>query len=742
MEYAVVIISIGHRNIDHIFHYRIPDRLKGSVKKGMRVMVPFGRGNRLIEGYVTDITDSADIDVSLIKEISDICEEYSVISPKRIELAKWMKEKYYTTFSSCFQCIVPKRVNEKSFACIQLNTANENISEAIEKVLNKDTKQKRVLEVLLNGDEIPVSHIKTLLDVDDSPINALIKKNILVRKYVQEYRGNFNSALVEKTPPPVLTDEQKAAVEKLFDIIDSDNKKPVLIHGVTGSGKTEVYMRAIERVLSQGREAIVLVPEISLTQQTVERFVSRFGNKVAVTHSRLSDGERYDQWTRALRKEISVMIGPRSAVFTPFENLGIIIIDEEHEATYKSDQLSPKYDAREIAEELSSLYGCTVVLGSATPSVTSYYKAQTGKYELIELNNRVNNTLPVIHITDMRKELVRKNFSVFSTDLQNAMARNLEKGEQTILFLNRRGYSTFVSCRKCGYVMSCDNCNVNYTYHKGINRLSCHYCGKSINVPEICPQCGSKYIKYFGAGTEKIEQEVLKLFPKARVLRMDMDTTKRKNSHQTILEDFRKGKADILIGTQMIAKGLDFPNVTLVGIVAADLSLNIGDYRSAENTYQLVSQVAGRAGRADKEGTVYIQTYSPEHYSIRFAADNNYKGFYNEEITFRNNMDYPPFTNIFLVMMTGENEYEIRRTLALLSDIMKRYNKNNMFARLGPTPAVISRINNVYRWQIIVKCENEDKIRNYVLFCLDKLSKQVSLDNINVGLYLNPSYIF
>ncbi len=742
MEYAVVIISIGHRNIDHIFHYGIPNRLRGLVKKGMRVIVPFGKGNRLIEGYVTDITDSIDIDAELIKEVSDICEDHPVISAKRIALAEWMKEKYYTTFSSCFRCIVPKRVNEKSFACIQLNSAYENISEAVDKVLKKDTKQKRVLEVLLNGDEIPVSHIKTLLDVDDGPINALIKKNVLVKKYVQEYRGNFNSALVDKTLPPKLTKEQEIAVAKICDTIDGNNKKPVLIHGVTGSGKTEVYIRAIEKVLSQGKEAIVLVPEISLTQQTVERFVSRFGSRVAVTHSRLSDGERYDQWTRALRKEISVMIGPRSAVFTPFEEPGIIIIDEEHEATYKSDQQSPKYDAREIAEKLSELYGCTVVLGSATPSVASYYKTQTGEYDLIEMNNRVNNTLPVIHITDMRREIAIKNFSVFGTELREAMAQNLQRNEQTILFLNRRGYSTFVSCRKCGYVMSCDNCNVNYTYHKGINRLSCHYCGKSISVPEVCPQCGSKYIKYFGAGTEKIEQEVLRLFPKARVLRMDMDTTKRKNSHQTILEDFRRGKADILIGTQMIAKGLDFPNVTLVGVVAADLSLNIGDYRSAENTYQLVSQVAGRAGRADKEGTVYIQTYSPDHYSIQYAARNNYKGFYNEEITFRQNMNYPPFTNIFLVMMTGENEYHIRRTLGCLADIMKRYNKNNMFTRLGPTPAVISKINNIYRWQIIVKCENEDKIRNYVLFCLDKLSKQISLDNINVGLYLNPSYIF
>lgn len=741
MEYALIIVSLSHSNIDHIFHYRIPARLRESIEIGMRVIVPFGKGNRKIEGYVVGFSDNADVDESLIKDIADICESYSIISPKRIELAKWMQEKYYTTLSNCIQCIIPKRVNEKNFACVVLNDENDNIEAEIEKVMKKDTKQRKVLSLLLNSDEIPVSHIKNFLEVDDAPITALIKKGIIKRVYEQVYRGNFNTASVKKTLPPVLTEEQENACNAIFNEMDNFTGKPILVHGVTGSGKTEIYLRAIEKALNEGKSAIVLVPEISLTQQTVERFVSRFGDKVSVTHSRLNDGERYDQWTRARLGEISVMIGPRSAVFTPFENLGIIIIDEEHETTYKSDQLSPKYDAREVAKKLSELYKCTVVLGSATPSVTSYYKAEKGEYNLCILSNRVNHSFPDIEIVDMRAELAKRNFSVFSEKLSKAIKNNIENKEQTILFLNRRGYSTFVSCRECGYVMTCKNCNVSYTYHKGINKLSCHYCGATVNVPAVCPSCGSKHIKYFGTGTEKIEQEVNKYFPEARVLRMDLDTTQRKNSHQAILDEFRRGKADILIGTQMIAKGLDFENVTLVGIIAADLSLNLGDYRSGETTYQLVSQVAGRAGRAEKKGKVYIQTYSPEHYSIRYAARNDYTGFYNQEIEYRRSMVYPPFTNIFLIMFVGENEGYIKQCLGDLLYVMKHYNKNNMFTHLGPSPAVISKINNNYRWQLIVKCENEEKLRNYVIFCLKKLEQNVNLKNISIHLNLNPNYM-
>lgn len=740
MKYAVIVVAIGHEKLNHIFHYKIPDNLINIIDIGMRVIVPFGKGNRKIEGYVVGFSDIADIDEDKIKYISSVAEKYSVLSKKRIMLAKWMENKYYTTFSNCLNCIVPKYVKEKQFACISLNKENPELKKEIEKILSKNTKQKRVLSFLLRGDIVPVSHIRTLLNVTNEPIRALEKKGIIKYTYYQQYRGNFNADSIDFSNKPQLTEEQNNAVKSLYSSMSSNDLTPILIHGVTGSGKTEIYLRCIEKVLEQGKAAIVLVPEISLTQQTVERFVSRFGNKVAVTHSRLSDGERYDQWTRARRGEISVMIGPRSAVFTPFENLGIIVIDEEHETTYKADQQSPKYDTREVAVKLGELYKCQVILGSATPSIISYYKAKTGEYRLIELKNRVNNTYPDIKIIDMRAELENNNRSIFSQDLKTAMDYNLENDQQTILFLNRRGFANFVSCRRCGYVMTCDKCNVNYTYHKGNNFLLCHYCGASQPKPIVCPQCGSEHIRQFGIGTEKIEEEVKKLYPTAKILRMDLDTTRNKNAHNIIIDKFRNREADILIGTQMIAKGLDFPNVTVVGVIAADMSLNINDYHSAETTFQLVTQVAGRAGRAGKKGTAYVQTYNPDHYSLVCAANNDYIKFYNEEIKFRKKLNYPPFGNIFVVLFSGSDLAEIRQYLSELSYLMTRYNKNDQFEHSGPMPAVISKINNSHRWQIIVKSENEEKIKNYVLFCLNKLKSVRNLDKINIGLYLNPNY--
>ncbi len=742
MRYAMIIVSIGHEKLNHIFNYKIPENISSIIELGMRVLVPFGKGNRNIEGYVVGFSDNADIDDDKIKYISSIVENYSILSKKRIELAKWMEDKYYTTFSNCLSCIAPKYVKEKQFTCVSLNDDNPDLDKEINKILAKNTKQKRVLEILLKGDIVPVSHIKTLLNVTTEPIRTLEKKGVIKYTYYQQYRGNFNIDSVAIANKPTLTDEQQRAVNTVYSAMDNNDITPILIHGVTGSGKTEVYIRCIEKVLKQGKQAIVMVPEISLTQQTVERFVSRFGNKVAVTHSKLSDGERYDQWTRARRGEISVMIGPRSAVFTPFENLGIIVIDEEHETTYKADQQSPKFDAREVAIKLGKLYNCQVILGSATPSVTSYYKAKIGEYKLIDLKNRVNNTYPDIKIVDMRIELENNNRSIFSNALKLAIENNLENNQQSILFLNRRGFANFVSCRKCGYVMTCDNCNVNYTYHKDTNSLLCHYCGEMKPKPVICPVCGSEHIRQFGIGTEKIEEEVKKLFPCAKTLRMDLDTTRNKNAHNIIIDKFRNGEADILIGTQMIAKGLDFPNVTVVGVIAADMSLNINDYHSAETTYQLVTQVAGRAGRAGKKGTAYVQTYNPDHYSLVCASTNDYVKFYSEEVKFREKLKYPPFGNIFVVLFSGSDLYEIRQYLSELSYIMKRYNKNNQFSHTGPMPAVISKIKNNHRWQLIVKCENEEKIKNYVLFCLNKLKSVRNLDKINIGLYLNPNYSF
>lgn len=741
VRFAAVIVSVSHRDLDHVFHYIIPEKLESVLKVGMRVCVPFGNSNRKIKGYVIEITDTIDFDIKKAKYIDCLIEDYAVLSSRRIELAKWMADKYYSNLIDCFQCIVPKNVKDKTFDCVYIDYQG-NTKEDIDKLIKKNNKQSAVLNYIYNGDCVPVSHIREYLGIDTAPINALKKKGILKVTTEQIYRGKFNTANIKRTTSPILNTEQEMAVNKIVEGIDNPDKMPILLKGVTGSGKTEVYLNAIAYALKQGKSAIVLVPEISLTPQTVERFVQRFGDKVAVTHSKMSDGERFDQWHRAINGEISIMIGPRSAIFTPFENLGIIIIDEEHESTYKSDQLMPKFDAREIAMWLKNAYNTMVVLGSATPSVESYYMAQQGVYELVEIKNRVNMQPPEISIVDMRNELEKGNKSLFSIPLYEALEKNLESKKQTILFLNRRGHSTFVSCRKCGYVMTCENCNVNYTYHKGTGRLICHYCGKEINNPVTCPVCNSKYIKYFGVGTEKIEQEVNRLFPQARTLRMDLDTTTGKNSHTKILNMFKNHEADILIGTQMIAKGLDFPDVTLVGVLAADLSLNLNDFHSAEKTYQLITQVSGRAGRAKDKGQVFVQTYNPQHYSIVAAANNDYEGFYNEEIAFRKSLGYPPFTNLFFVMLTGAEQEELVRQIRTLYEIMVTYDRNNQFQLIGPAPAVISKINNKYRWRMIVKGDNEEKLKIYVQYCINKLRQYSDLKNINVSLVLNPSYSF
>ena len=736
MKFALVVIAVSVRALDRVFSYRIPDEMQDKLDVGMRVNVPFGMGNRMLEGYVIGLSDSVEIDETKVKPIAAILENYPVISERRIELAYWMQKKYYSTLSECLQCIIPKKVKSKTYKCAFIDYDNTE-TELIDSILAKKNKQSLVLDMLINGDSIPVDHIKAILGIDGSPINALVKKGVLKTEENEIYRGNYNLARAVKSSPFTLNDEQKAALDDIL----SNTDRPVLLKGVTGSGKTEVYLQAIEAVMNEGKQAIVLVPEISLTPQTVDRFVSRFGDAVAVTHSRMSDGERYDQWRRAAGNEISVMIGPRSAIFTPFENLGMVIIDEEHETAYKADQ-SPKYDAREVAIKLAKLYGCKVVLGSATPSVNSYYAAKNGEYYLSEMKNRINLSPPEIILTDMREELASGNRSIFGRELYKAIEQNLADKKQTILFLNRRGYSTFVSCRKCGYVMTCENCNVNYTYHKYSNTLMCHYCGAAAKVPDVCPVCGSKYIRYFGTGTQKIEQEVNEHFPTARVLRMDADTTSKKDSHAEILDIFRRGGADILVGTQMIAKGLDFPDVTLVGVIAADLSLNINDYHSGEITYQLITQVAGRAGRAGTPGKVYVQTYTPEHYSIQAAVNGSYEDFYAKETEFREMMSYPPFTNIFFVLASGEDEQKVYRSIMTLCEIMQRYNKNGQFKIFSPAPAVISKINGKFRWRMMIKSDDSEKITNFVLFTVEKLRAYMPLDGVNINISLNPNYSF
>ena len=812
--YANIIVNINNTGVDKIFDYNIPDNLKYRIKKGMRVIVPFGKNNKKIEGYVIGISQYTNINKDKLKDIIEVCDDFSIFSDEMIELAFWLKEKYYTTLSNCLNVIKPSGISLKVFFIVFLNSFNfedisfteiekniinfilernnfcykndienffgKNIDKTLKLLKSKniisivqDTKafnfekkikyiklndincfsdlyinisnnkkflkQKEVIDFLLSfNNEITEKYLKEKINISDYTIKTLEKKGLLKIYYKVEKRDVFNINNINKTYEPKYTKEQLFAIneiEKRRNLMQK--KRPMLLFGVTGSGKTEIYMNIINNVINEGKEAIMLIPEISLTNQIVEKFVSRFGNKVSFNHSRMSVGERFDQWKKAKYGEISIMIGPRSTLFTPFNNLGIIIIDEEHENSYKSE-INPKYDTIETAEKLCNITNSFLLLGSATPDICTYYKTTIGKYDIVRLNNRVNNfSMPKTFIKDMRLELESGNNSIFSKDLYNEIKKNIENKEQTILFLNRRGFSTFVSCRKCGYVMMCNNCNVSYTYHSSINKLVCHYCNEVIENPKVCPNCNSKYIKYFGIGTQKIESEVRNYFPDANILRMDIDTTNKKNSYINILKSFEKGEADILIGTQMIAKGHDFSNVTLVGIISADVSLNTGSYKSFENTFQLITQVSGRAGRSNKDSRVYIQTYSPENYSIKYASEYNYVGFYEEEISIRNIMQYPPFAYFFSIMISSKNEDEVIRCSNIIVSIMKYFNKKNEFLILGPTPAFISKVKNEYRYVIIVKYKYEDKLRNFVIYCIDKFKEKNNKSSVYINISMN-----
>lgn len=611
---------------------------------------------------------------------------------------------------------------------VSLTENEELLAEAKEKA-EKDKRlagQLRVLSAISQEESISVEELKEKASVTDSPIHTLLQKGILVEQRRQEKRDVFQLEDYTPTQPFYPTPEQAQALALLREEEQKEQKRPILLHGVTGSGKTEIYMQLIEHVIMEGKQAIVLVPEISLTPQIMERFISRFGKQVSVTHSRLSLGERLDQWRKARDGEISIIIGPRSALFMPFSNLGVIVMDECHESSYISD-VTPKYHTREVARKLSELTGALLVMGSATPDIDSYHRAVTGEFLLLQLKERTKGSrLPEVFVTDMRKELEDGNRSAFGLPLQQAIRENLEKGQQTMLFLNRRGYSTFVSCRKCGEVLTCPSCNVSYTYHASDKALVCHYCGKEVPVPKICPSCGSHYIRYFGTGTQKIEEETRRLFPEASVLRMDADTTTGKNGHARILELFGKGKADILIGTQMIAKGHDFPNVTLVGILAADLSLNLGTYQAAENCFQLITQAAGRAGRGELPGQVFIQTYQPENHAIRMAAAQDYEGFYQEEILLRQAMEYPPFSHIFSVLITGEMEQEVILAAQRLGAFMNHYAERAGCTVVGPAPAPLPKFRGEFRWQIFAKGTDAERLKAFALYTVEQTKKDVS----------------
>ncbi len=710
MLYADIIVDISHESLDKTYQYKIPEHLQEKVQVGLPVEITFGNGNRHLTGYIVGLSNQPKIEEYRLKEIENLVEKGVPIESRMIVLAHWMKENFGGTMNDALRTVLSvkrsvKPVEKKQIALAVDNSTAEELLKTYAKKHN--VARARLMKELLTYQPIPKELVTGKLNVSAATLKTLEEQGIITTIVEEVYRTTGGKNSINSTKV-VLNKNQQNICDVICREYSEGKRGTYLIHGVTGSGKTEVYLQTIEYIVAQGRQVIVLIPEIALTYQTVRRFTERFGNRVAFLHSRLSMGERYDQYRLAKEGKLDIMIGPRSALFTPFPNLGCIVIDEEHENSYKSEQV-PKYHARETAIELARMTDSSVILGSATPSLEVYERALRGEYTLLELTQRAKNaSLPEVEIVDLKEEMAAKNRSMFSRALQKEMADRLTRREQTMLFLNRRGYSGSVSCRSCGKPIMCPHCSVSLTLHYD-QTLHCHYCGHTIPLPEKCPECGSPYIAAFGTGTQKVEEAVKKLFPEARVLRMDADTTKEKESFEKILSAFANEGADILVGTQMIVKGHDFPKVTLVGILAADLSLNVSDYRSSERTFQLLAQAAGRAGRDELPGKVIIQTYQPEHYSITTAAKEDYTGFYRQEMAYRRLMKYPPQAHILAVLCIGRDEEKTEQFCNRVATVAKNFalsHRDEYVAVIGPTKASIAKSNDFFRNLIYIKADS------------------------------------
>ena len=734
MIYADVIIDISSDKLDRSFQYCVPERLENEIKAGMVVSIPFGNSRQLRKGYVTGLSGKPKIDPGKLKEISDICSGEETTESRLIALAAWMKENYGSTMIQALRTVLPIqekiKAKEKKYICLDISEdTGYQLLEKLEKTRFKA--RTRLLRELLKKKRLDFTQASKELGATSLVVKKMQEQGIIRIEYDEILRNSLDTTDIPKEDQMMLTDEQEAAVRQIQEEWENPLPRPVLIEGVTGSGKTQVYMKLIEWTLSRGEEAIVLIPEIALTYQTVRRFYARFGNKVSVINSRQSQGERYDQFKRAKRGEVQVMIGPRSALFTPFANLGLIVIDEEHEPSYKSES-SPRYHARETAIQRASLEHAKVVMGSATPSVEAYNKAVNGEYGLVQLNARYGSRpMPEVSIVDLREELKVGNRSVLSRELKDKMKHRFEKKEQVMLFLNRRGYAGFVSCRSCGHVMKCPHCDVSLSEHNN-GRLLCHYCGYETVKPQTCPICGSAYIGGFKAGTQQIEKVVREFFPGIRTLRMDFDTTRTKGSYEKILASFAAHEADVLIGTQMIVKGHDFPDVTLVGVVAADLSLNAEDYRCAERTFQLLCQAAGRGGRGDKPGEAVIQTYHPEHYSIQAAAVQDYQAFYEEEMSYRMLLDYPPAAHMLAVLGSGPEDERLVQAMHYLKLYIQRIYKENDLHVIGPAYAAVGKVKDIYRQVIYLKHQDHKTL----VRIKDQLEKYIEINSGFRNIYI------
>ena len=711
--YALVLVEIGVKNVDKYFTYHIPDNLEDKINIGIRVKVPFN--TREISGFVIKIINKIEDNNYEVKDILEVIDNEEVLNLELLKLGEYISSKTLCSMITAYQTMLPKalKANHK----VAMKPKNEVIA-----VLNKDTseiyeyisicsykKQVEILKSIIENGSVKV------ISSNISSVTSLANKGLIKTISREVYRYNDNT--IENKHTVFLNEEQSKVVKEVIDNLNTNNT--YLLKGVTGSGKTEVYMHIIKEVIDRGMQAIMLVPEISLTPQIVSRFRQRFNDEVAVLHSGLSDGERYDEYRKIKKGLVKIVVGARSAIFSPFQNLGVIIIDEEQVTSYKQEN-NPRYHTRDVALFRCKYHNCPLVLGSATPSLESYARAKKGVYKLLTLNKRANNKLmPEIRIVDMKKE-IRNNYHNISLELENAIKEKLDKKEQIIILLNRRGYSSMLTCKDCGEVIKCPNCDISLTYHKTSNTLRCHYCGYGTKVQDTCPSCYGKSLTMYGLGTEKLEEELVKKF-NARVVRMDLDTTTSKKAHSKIIKDFLDQKYDILVGTQMIAKGLDFPNVTLVGVINADASLNIPDFRSSEYTYQLLSQVSGRSGRDKKEGIVIIQTLNPEHYSIKYAKDHDYDGFFNYEMSIRKKLGYPPYYYLTLIKILSR-DYQL---------CMKEANKVGEFLRknlpsdvivLGPSIASTFKVNNIYHFQCIIKYKKEDDIKE-VLRTIDNIYK-------------------
>lgn len=740
MRYADVIVDISLEKLDKTYQYAIPEELLSDAVAGARVQVPFGGGKRMVEGYIIDTSETPVFDPARTKEIASVVPGAVSLERRFISLAYWMKEHFGGTMNEALKTVLPVKqaVREVRKRTIVPAADGKRFAEYYAMAVKRKFRARvRLLDELRGTSGADYGELLQKLQISPATVEAVCRDGICSIQEETKYRNTAKG--VQSAERPELNSEQKEAVELLWREYEEGKRGTYLLFGVTGSGKTEVYLELIERVIKSGKQAIMLIPEISLTFQTVRRFYERFGERVSVLHSRLSAGERYDQYVRAGKGEVDVMIGPRSALFTPFERLGLIMIDEEQEGAYKSEG-TPRYHARETAEYLAKLTGASLLLGSATPSLEAYSRAKSGEYRLLTLTKRAKEAqMPQVEIVDLREELRAGNRSIFSRKLKEQMQERLAKGEQVMLFLNRRGYAGTVSCRACGEGMKCPHCDISLTFHKG-GTLLCHYCGYETKQPKLCPACGSKYIGLFGTGTQKVEEAVLREFPEVKVLRMDADTTKQKGGHDKIVEEFSKGEAQVLIGTQMIVKGHDFPRVTLVGIIAADLSLYAGDYRAAERTFCLLAQAAGRAGRDRLPGEVIIQTYQPEHYSITAAAAGDYEAFYRQEMAYRKLLKYPPAAHILAVLVQAEEKEDAAfgagRVAEALSQALLPEEKTGTV--IGPVPAQLARANDLYRYLIYVKTPGYERLMQLHRVAAEEKRLTETVIKCNIQFDFNP----